>query len=262
VKKDRKKLVILLVSIALACMMIANSYADSTITGISNYDVVGKDMGGMEVTFYWTQRGVSHQQTVTWIAGTGNKGFAQVPDGSGGFLFQIRQDNTTYGNPWNVDIANKTGLVLNEFSLNGFNGGIVFDLTSGGDTFSTSQEHKSVPSGQTNASLYGTPGSDRGITFTQAGGPNLTTTVTYSNPVKVEGNAAVGDLFQNLAVVFNTGYTGPSQYAFYADIDKVSISVDNANANSVSAVPLPGAVLLLGASLCRLAAYTRRGKED
>ena len=58
----------------------------------------------------------------------------------------------------------------------------------------------------------------------------------------------------------NLTFTGPYNLEIVANIDHPTAGVTSFNA-SLSTVPLPGAILLLGAGLARLAAYARR-RED
>jgi hypothetical protein len=59
----------------------------------------------------------------------------------------------------------------------------------------------------------GTPGSADGREFQWSGGDNWNTTATFSNPVGVNGNAPVGDLYGKMAVTFGTKSVCPAGYS-------------------------------------------------
>jgi hypothetical protein len=54
----------------------------------------------------------------------------------------------------------------------------------------------------------GTPGSADGREFQWSGGDNWNTTATFSNPVGINGNAPVGDLYGTMTVSFGQEFAG------------------------------------------------------
>jgi hypothetical protein len=217
-----------------------------TINQVSSFDVYGDQMAGMLVTFKWKEGIVNNSQTVPWVAGPGaHAGQAEINFGQQQDFFNLNNNNRTFANPWDVSVGNKTtGKILTGITLDGFPGNTVFDRSFGYNDPQNGQEDRPSDSG-----FFGTTGSALGLDFLKTGGPDIDVTVTYRGAVKLGANDAVLDIFRYMDVDFGPGVQPNQQYSWKADTDNV-------------VVPLPGAMLLLGAGLCRLATYARRRKED
>jgi hypothetical protein len=97
-----------------------------------------------------------------------------------------------------------------------------------------------------NIAFYNTPDSYSGLISTDS----LKTTASYGAGLILQ--IGTGDYI----VAFEDGNSGSGSYEVLGDSDFNDLVLH------VKAVPLPGAVLLLGAGMVRLAAYARRRKED
>lgn len=97
----------------------------------------------------------------------------------------------------------------------------------------------------------GTPGSAWGQAFQRNGGsfPGPVTGI-YSNLVSITGQAAVGDLYEQLTINFDGGLT--STYNFWADTDNSPFGVP------VTAVPEPGTIGLMLAGIAGVSLLVRR----
>lgn len=97
----------------------------------------------------------------------------------------------------------------------------------------------------------GTPGSAWGQAFQRNGG-NFPGPVTgiYSNLVSITGQAAVGDLYEQLTINFDGGLT--STYNFWADTDNSPFGVP------ITAVPEPGTIGMMLAGLAGVSLLVRR----
>jgi hypothetical protein len=216
-----------------------------TIAQVTDFDVTGDEMAGMLVTFKWIENSNNYQQTVPWVAAPGNKGSAEIVFEAPNNYFNLNNNNNTFANPWDVSIGNKaTGKILTGITLDGFPGNTVFDRSFGYTAPQAGQENLGTAS-----AFFGTSGSALGSDFLKTGGPEIDVIVTYRGPVQVGANAAVGDIFRFMDVDFGAGLGPNDQYSWKADTDSV-------------VVPIPGAVLLLGAGVARLVAYARRRQED
>jgi hypothetical protein len=81
----------------------------------------------------------------------------------------------------------------------------------------------------------------------------------YSSGTYLLLESSAGHFSKNLLVQPGEHFYISNEVGYYGNFEGHSI-VNNISV-STSPVPLPGAVLLLGAGLCRLAAYARRRKE-
>ncbi len=97
-----------------------------------------------------------------------------------------------------------------------------------------------------------TPGSHNGVRFITAPGGSFSgvVTATYSNVVSLTGQAALGDLYEQLTINFAGGLTGT--YNFTADTDNSPSGAD------ITPVPEPGTIGMMLAGLAGVSLLARR----
>ncbi|TCV86727.1 VPLPA-CTERM sorting domain-containing protein [Sulfurirhabdus autotrophica] len=139
--------------------------------------------------------------------------------GVAGTSWGLSVTGDTYVNEWSF--TNTTGSKLTKLELDGTNGSTVFDTDFGG--------------------LVGTSNSSFGGDFWSV---TSGYTYSYANAVGIGGAAPVGDIYHKLNVNFASGIAG--NWTFAQDTD------------TVSAVPVPAAVWLLGSGLLGMAGFARK----
>ncbi len=186
-------------------------------------------MGGMLVT--WTFVGVG-SVSATWAdLGGGNWGVS-----SGGFSVAVAAGGNTFSSVWRL--TNATNNRVSSVRFNGAPGLTLFDCALGVGSAGCTED---------------TPGSNAGRSLFTTGGtyPGAISGV-YANRVSVGGNAAVGDLFEELTVNFDNVLGAQSLYQFIAD-------TDNYVANTtVTPEPATWALLLSGLAAVGVAARRRK----
>lgn len=192
--------------------------APVNIPGLTGFATTGSMMDGMEVTACFVN---GPCETVSWADTGANSG------GVSGTGWGLSVNGDTFTANWNFTIGANTGQLLS-LLLDGSTGLTIFDRTLPSD---------------------GTPGSAQGRDWTTTLNDTTAVNVTYLDPTSVGGNAAVGDLFQQVLIEF-LDLTGPRvNFSFQQDTDNDSRFFD---------VPEPSSLLLLGLGALALSLTRRR----
>jgi hypothetical protein len=206
---------------------------------IGNFSTLGSDVLGMLVTGRF-----SDGQTFSANWGTLAGGLTGVQF-AGRFSLTIGATTNTFGNPFSLTVFG-TGNTLQQLTLSGAAGPVVFDRTFGGAV----------------GTLNSATGSD--VTFYQTDSWN--TLVTYKNAVQLTGSTGpVGDLWETIIFDFRLGLTGTSAgrtIRFSQDVDNVITG------GLLLPVPEPNMLLMTAAGLSfsflmirrRRLAAVRRGR--
>lgn len=211
-------------------------------TGLTGFSTLGSQMDGMQV--FWSLVGGGGGSSTWGSLGGGLSGIS-----SGGLILSIGSTTNTFNNPWSL--SNNTGSSLASVILSGAQGRTIFDCDWTGT--------QCAGPGDSNGST-GTPGSANGYTVQTAGGTYAgPVSAIYSNFVSIGANPPVGDLFEQLQLVFGTdGMSNGLTYSFIADTDNSPFDVPP----PTTAVPEPGTVVLLATGLLGLAAAQRRRRKQ
>ncbi len=191
----------------------------SAIPGLTGFATTGAMMSGTQITanFVGGSSG-SFSQTLTWATtGTTSGGVAGT-----GWGLSLTGDSFT--NAWLFTIGATTGQLVS----------MVIDAILSLTVLDTTEPNP------------GTPDSASGKDFVFSSADDYTATGTYTNRVSIFPNAAVGDLYQTLTVVFDGGPSG--NWAFFQDTDN----------DSRFGVPEPASLALVGLALAGLAIARRR----
>jgi len=210
-----------------AVVVITTGAATNNIPGLTGFATTGAMMDGLSVTATFAS---GFSQTLLW-ADTGAQS-----GGVTGAGWSLSLDGDTFAAPWNFTNTRQGATggpdALNRLMLDGLNALTIFDRTFGG--------------------LEGTPGSAAGNDWDCTGAPDICAVtgrvvrVQYDFQVSVGANAAVGDLWQTVAIDFCTATEGPcirngvaGNWAFLQDTDN--------DARLTAAEP--GSLALLGLAL-------------
>lgn len=201
------------------------------IPGLTGFSTSGAMMSGMSVTAIFSN---GTNQTLSWATTGASSG------GVTGTGWGLSMAGDSFSAEWLFTIDGQANLgQIVTLRLDGRPGLTVFDRTD--------------PS-------FGTDGSASGRDFVFVSGfdaVNTDATVTYSNPVAISPNAAVGDLFNIVEVDFRDSegvLTGPrANFSFRQDTDNDS--------RFGSTIPEPASLALMGLGLMGLAAVRRRTKH-
>ena len=187
-----------------------------TATAVSDL-ARAQDMGGMRVEVDFSD---GTTRSGTWGPVTATSwGFGDLPFFA--ILLGVDQDTYLTSTLWALGTDVEPGVV--GFRLIGAPGRVVFDRTFGGLAGSTGSG----------------PGRDLGYFFED----EFPSTVTYRNLVSVDGSPAVGDLYEQVEVRLNQPLPEGETVSFFLDTDI---------ARSITAVPEPATVALLGVGIAVL----------
>jgi hypothetical protein len=199
----------------------SNAGAAST-GGLAAFTTTGAQMTGMRVTGFFADQ---TSQALSWAATGANAG------GVNG-LFSVSLSGNTFTADWVVT----TSQTLTGLLFEGQPGDTIFDRTN--------------PFG-------GTAGSEQGADFEYRGNDlGGTIDVTYSRPLSLNSDPAVGDLWVNMLVdlggLKGGGLLDNQTLRYRQDTDNVALPGD------ISPIPLPGALPLLGSALAGIGLLRRR----
>lgn len=206
-------------------------------SGLSSAQTFGASMAGMSVTAYFAD------------GATANAAWRDLSGGLFGaetslFRLTFPEDvNTgTFGHDWRLTNAWSAGLT--RLVLSGLGGRTVFDVN--GDEVLTPNSALGIP-------LQFRPDVDANgleVPSPYAVG----STVTYSNVVRVGAATPLGDVFEQVDLVFGTALAGGLTAEFIMDTDSVGEGGTIGPVPPTSTVPEPATVALMAGGLAVLAA--------
>lgn len=211
----------------------------------ASFATTGGQMGGMAVQVDFTDGTVSN---ATWAASSATFGAAVAPG-----LFRVQAGNvsSTTGYPWTFE--NLSSKTVKSVSFDGQPAGAVFDNDY---EFSTWQ----------GSSYVGTPGTSTGVGFLAdeafGFGRLLSFSITYSDPVALQGAPPAGDIFRRMKIEFLDArpFTPGMYVAWRQDVDNLAFdSVLAPVTPPTNGVPDGGwTFALLGAGMAALAGVAGR----
>lgn len=218
-------------------------------TAIPTYSVTGHDMVGIVVTVKFSDNST---QSCTWGSTSSTAGGCTASS-----YFSISQNNDTdpaANSSDNWVLTNlSTSLSISQLTINAAAGGFMFDMCMSGSTPQLTNSTFSCAFG-----AEGTPGSNVGYTLdgTTSWGSSGTSegSATYTNVISIVPNAAVDDIYGEVIITFQSGFTHSNTATFQADTDQVTIPV--------SGVPEPGTFISLGLGLLLLGGYRLRRRKS
>jgi len=254
-----------LVAVPATAQTIATSGANPVaVNGVASHQTNFSELTGMQVA--WTfGPGGGPNGSGTW----GNLGGGYYGVSGANFILGGAALGDTYTSPWMLSAHNLTG-----FSIRSIPGNSVFDIRSSGGATSTpgsdvGQEFDYDCTGDNDS---GVNGNCFGVLFGN-GSDFWNTTVTYSRPVSVIPNPAVGDLYGQMSVSFGTTFdtasdancstffglfftntSGCDYVEFSQDMDNVFLGPDQPS----EVTPEPATMTLLATGLAGMAAARRR----
>ncbi|MEO5923861.1 MAG: PEP-CTERM sorting domain-containing protein [Bryobacteraceae bacterium] len=216
----------------------ASNGSPLSIVDVTGFGTSGNEMAGMMITGNFSTGG---NASCVWAVTGANSGGCTGLTGLNGFSLSLNGD--TFSSNWVLNgISTAVNASLQSLVFNGPAGFTVFDRTSPSE---------------------GTPGSASGRDASGTTSPTNGKQVapngiaTYSDIVSVGANAAVGDLYSKVTIVFGGGGTGlvAGQSAeFQMDTDNIGLR----GGNPGSGVPEPSTFALIGGGLLGLAALRRK----
>ncbi len=206
---------------------------------IIDFQTTGADMTGMEVS--WTFGGGGSGGGAWGALGGGLCGVS-----FGGFSVSVGCDADTFSAPWTV--SNFADDRVRRLRFSGAPGRTLFDCGFTDDGCANTGT----------GTIAGTPNSAFGRSLTSVGGSYTAGILgTYTNRVSIDGNAPVGDLFEQLTIEF-VDFLGVQQdYQFLADTDNSLFDQP-----PPVVVPEPATYAMLLAGLAGFAGVARRRRQD
>ncbi|MCU0650373.1 MAG: PEP-CTERM sorting domain-containing protein [Gemmatimonadaceae bacterium] len=204
---------------------------------LTGFQTSGAQMVGMRVTATFVDASIFQDN---WRdLGGGNHG-ASV---AGRFRLSMGSTDDSFSSNWTLANLATGGPGLRSLRIEGREGRTLFDVCWTNPL-------------NCDTNVEGTPGSANGWTLESTGGTYAGgVTGLYTNRVSVGGNAAVGDLWEELNIRFDApvGLTGGQTYLFRADTDNSRF-----DAPPPQIVPEPSTYALLATGLAGLTAVARR----
>lgn len=191
----------------------------AAIPGLTGFATTGSMMDGLVVQACFTVLGC---ETRNWADTGANSG------GVSGTGWGLSVTGDTFGADWEFAIGANVGQLISVL-LDARTALTLFDRTFTG---------------------AGTSGSANGLDFTTALNGGTTIDVTYLNPTGVGDDAPVGDIFQQVSIVFRNESGPRTNWSFDQDTDNDS--------RFVIQVPEPATLLLLGLGTLALVRLQRR----
>jgi hypothetical protein len=224
----KRKLLILVALVALVCWLPGSANASLIESG----SLTTPSASGIVATDGWSSTGAGFE--VSWT----------INNIGGAFPYEYIY---TVSNATGGDLSKTLSHIIIEISKTATTANFTnFQLNGGSDVFG---DFKPTDPGNSNPNL---PGEIYGIKFTPATTNNALFTFSFdSNRAPTDGNFYAKDGTDN----------GTDVTAWNTAFDK-SGSATIRVPDTQTVVPLPGAVLLLGAGLARLVAYARRREEE
>ncbi len=166
-----------------------------------------------ELTGFATTGALMEDMLVTWTFAGGGTSFASWGDLGGGvwgvsvdgFEITLGEDDDTYTSVWSL--ANNTNNRLSSVRFNGAPGRTLFDCGWTGTECTTLGDE------------IGTEGSALGFSLFTSGDYAGSVSGFYTNRVRLAGESAVGDLFEQLTIQFDDILGAQGTYQWFADTD-------------------------------------------